>query len=136
MYLLKGRSLQDGADNHDPASNADTALSAQAIGSQEGDNGAQETSDVVDGCYDTFEIGVWVFERVTEGVEANNGTENTLVIAEELNGIESAGMRSHFAEGHTKKATPQHVAIEPRRAPPLMLPQTMAEGGGIRRLIE
>ena len=91
LNFLEGRGLQDGADNHDPAADADTALSAQAIGSQESDDGAKETSNVVYGCYDTFKIGVWVFERVTEGFEANDGPENTLIIAEQLDGVGQLG---------------------------------------------
>ena len=60
LHTLGCRCLQDGPDHHDPASPRDATFSTVSIGSQEGDDCAYETAEVVDSSDDAFELGAGV----------------------------------------------------------------------------
>ena len=84
LNILRGGRLEYGTHNHDPASPHDTAFAAEAICREEGDYGAEKTSDVIDACNDTLKISTWVVELLAERGKADDGSEDSLVISEEL----------------------------------------------------
>ena len=63
---LGGAGLQDGPNDHDPAAPHDTALATEAVCSQEGNNSAYETPNVIDAGDDTFHTPIWVIEFLPE----------------------------------------------------------------------
>ena len=86
LNVLGGGCLQYGTDNHDPASPHDTAFAAKAVGSEKCDYGTEKTSDVIDASNDTLQISTWVVELLAERGKADDGSQDSLVISEELDG--------------------------------------------------
>ena len=86
LNVLRGGCLQYGPDNHDPASPHDTAFAAKAVCSEECDYGAEKTSNVIDASNDTLQISTWVVELLAERGKADDGSQDSLVISEELGG--------------------------------------------------
>lgn len=84
LNFLERRGLQDCANDHDPATNSDTTLSTKTIGRQECDDGSYKTANIIDGSNDAFKIWIGVLESMTERLEANDGAQDTLVIAKQL----------------------------------------------------
>lgn len=74
-------SLQYGADDHDPASYSDTALSAKTIRGHESHTSAHKTANIVNGSDDAFQIGVRVIEVSAERLEPNDSAQDALIIA-------------------------------------------------------
>lgn len=75
------RGLQNGPDYHDPAPPHYTAPSTIAVSSQECDDCADETADIVDSSNDAFKLSAWIVEVGTERGQADYSAENALVIA-------------------------------------------------------
>ena len=86
LNVLCGGRLQDSAKNHDPAAPHDTAFATKAIRSEECDYRADETSDVIDASNDSLKISIWVVELLAERGKADDGSQDSLVISEELVG--------------------------------------------------
>ena len=86
LNVLGGGCLEYGPDDHDPASPHDTAFAAKAIRSEECGYGANKTSDVIDACNDALKISIWVVELLAERGKADDGSQDSLVISEELGG--------------------------------------------------
>ena len=86
LNVLRRGCLEYGTDNHDPASPHDTAFAAKAIRGEECDDRAEKTSDVIDACNDALKISIWVVELFAERGEADDGSQDSLVISEELDG--------------------------------------------------
>lgn len=84
LDLLGGRSLKDGADDHDPASPCNTTLAPPTIGGQEGDDGSKEAAQVVERSDDTFEDGIRIVEFISERGKADDGAQDSLIITEQL----------------------------------------------------
>lgn len=66
LHAFRCRCLQDGPYHHDPTSPRDTTFPAISIGSQERNDCAYETAEVVDTGDDAFELGAWVVEIGTK----------------------------------------------------------------------
>lgn len=86
LNVLGSGCLEYGTDNHDPASPHDAALTAKAVRGEECDYGAEKTSDVIDASNDTLQISTWVVELLAERGKADDGSQDSLVISEELGG--------------------------------------------------
>ena len=84
LNVLRGRGLEYGANNHDPASPHDTAFAAEAIRSEKCDYRADKASDIIDACDDALKISIWVVELLAERGKADDGSQDSLVISEEL----------------------------------------------------
>lgn len=84
LDLFGGRSLKDGTDDHDPAANTDGPFAAKTIGSHEGEDGTDEAADVINAGNNSFLVAIWVVEVMAEGVEADDGSKHTLIIAKQL----------------------------------------------------
>lgn len=84
LNLFGSSGLEDGADNHDPASPSDTTLTTPSIGRHESKKCAEEAAQIVERSDNAFEDGVWVVEFISEGWETDDGTQDTLIITEKL----------------------------------------------------
>lgn len=84
LNLLGGSGLKDGADDHDPASPSDTTLTTPSIGRRKSKKSTEEAAQVVERSDNAFEDGVRVVEFISEGGEADDGTQDTLIITKEL----------------------------------------------------
>ena len=84
LNLFGGRGLKDGADDHDPASPSDTTLTTPSIGRHESKKSTEEAAQVVERSDNAFEDGVRVVEFISERREADDGTQDTLIITKEL----------------------------------------------------
>ena len=84
LHTLACRCLQNSPNHHDPASPHDTTLPPIMISSQECHDCAYETSDVIDGGDNAFELGARIVEVGAKRWQADYGAENTLVIAKKL----------------------------------------------------
>ena len=79
-----GRGLENGSNHHDPATPFDTAFATKAVGSHEGEDCSEETSNVVDSSNDTFHVSIRIIEFRSERGQADDGPQDTLIISEEL----------------------------------------------------
>ena len=105
LNLFESSGLQNGANHHDPGSSGDTALPAQPIGSHEGDECANEASNIINSGYDAFEIGVGVIECLFERFQSKDGAEHTLVITKQQKRC-TAACCNGAAKGTTSDVAP------------------------------
>ena len=114
------RGLQDCAEDHYPAPPHDTPLAAEAVCRQKRNDGAHETSDVIYGGNDTFEIGTRIIEISAERRQADDGTQHSLVVTKQLQAkvLEIQKTTKYGKLMLTRNATPQTAAMAPLKADP------------------
>ena len=84
--------LQDGPNNHDPASPHDATFSTIFVSCQKCHNCAYETAEVVDAGDDALELGAWIVETGAKGWQADDSAQNALIIAKKLVRYQSVRM--------------------------------------------
>lgn len=83
----KCRALQNGPNAHDSSAEKDSVLPAKRFADDEGANGTEETSDIIDSRDCTEKTGVVAqFEGVEKVLRHNNTAEHALVVTEQCLG--------------------------------------------------
>ena len=87
LNLLERGGLQDRPNDHNPCAYGDATLTPEIVRCQESDDGSNEAANIIDSSYDALKVAIWIVEFMSERVKANDGTQNTLIIAKELQSI-------------------------------------------------
>ncbi len=92
LHAFRCTCLQDGPNNHDPAAPHDATFPTIFISCQKCYNCAYETAEVVDAGDDALELGAWIVETCAKRWQADDSTQNALIIAKKLGKYQSVMM--------------------------------------------